>query len=253
MNLVIVFAMLLLPNFARADVLNQNRLSCLDSIKGITQKGFSTSFTYSEKVQNMSMKEFALGLVKKETKKNLMILPTKRNGERGFYVYADDSSFWYKLPKLKKNGEFLPLNYQISDKRISKSTLYLTYYDGVESNGMEYSNKSVSLTTQVPQEDPKSFAPMELKAIQDDASLAAFDENFRHLLSTVDNVRERANQLKSAVERKKMQSNIDDKLNDCLKLFKESKDDSYHKLVLDRLTPQNPEAKSAAPSHSQSK
>lgn len=235
-NIVILSACLALtltPAFA--EVVSKNRLDCIESLTPYSQKGASTSFKFVENVKAMNLKEFSSALIGIDKRKNLMTLPSTRNGERGVYLYADDMAFWYKLPKLQKKGEFLPHFLKIENKQIAKSPLFLTYYDGVESTGAEYSNKSVNLSLKNSESSESSAAPsftnMQMAAIQDSESQNALLENFKRLLKSIHHVYGRSTEKSSPKHRKEITEKFRITLNSCADLFKQSGDKEYLELT----------------------
>lgn len=207
----------------------KNRLDCIESLTPYSQKGASTSFKFSENVKAMNLKEFSSALIGFEKKKNLMTLPSTRNGDRGVYLYADDMAFWYKLPKLHKKGEFLPNYLKIENKQIAKSPLYLTYYDGVESTGAEYSNKSVDLSLKP--NEASTFTTMQMSTIQDSESENVFLENFKRLLKSIHSVYERSTENSASTKKKQITEKFKLTLNSCADLFKQSGDKEYLELT----------------------
>lgn len=232
LTISVTSALILISSSAFAEVVLKNRLDCIDSLVPFTQKGSSTSFKFLENVKDMNLKEFSSALIGMDKRKNLMTLPTTRNGERGFYLFSDEGSFWHPLPKLKKKGEFLPQYLKVENLLISKSPLYLTYYDGVESSGAEYSNKSVSLSLKKPgNEDPATYTNMQMIAVKDSESESAFLNNFKGMLNTIHAVKERYSERKNVNDKKEFNEKLNASLNNCSHLLKKSGDKEYLELT----------------------
>jgi hypothetical protein len=230
--LVSTLAMILPASSAIAGGVLKSRLDCIESLASFSQKGPSTSFKFLEKVKDVSLLEFSAAIIGMDKRKNLMTLPTTRNGERGLYLFSDEGSFWHPLPKLRKKGEFLPQYLKVENNQISKSPLYLIYYDGVESTGAEYSNKSVSL--HLNKSDIEAYAPIvniQTTAIQDSESEKAFLNNYKLQLSKIQNVYERSNELKNASQKKQFTEKLKAALGSCTDSLKKSGDKEYLELI----------------------
>lgn len=221
-----------MPTLLLAETFIKNRLECIHSLTPYAHKGPSSSFTFAENVKDMSVAKFTTALFGRNIQKNLMTLPALRNEERGIYIYSDETSFWYKLPKLKSKGEFMPLYFKIDDVRINKSPVYLTYYDGVESTGKEYGNKSVNLSLKTPTEEEISkYTSMKMSSLQDSQSDVAFAENFKEMLKTIHFVYERNIERSNSIETKKITEKFKSALNNCTNLFLRTNDKEYAELV----------------------
>lgn len=129
----------------------EGRISCYQGLKHDARFTRAKVFNWKESSKIDSLSSYAKALFNKSETKNLLIFPTKRNDERGFYIFTDQGSYWHKLPKLEKAGEMTTLHYVIKNSAISAHPLYITYFDFVEKNGAEYFNKSVTLDTEKPQ------------------------------------------------------------------------------------------------------
>lgn len=224
--------LLLISTSLYADTILKNRLDCTEALSHLARKGSGTSFKFNENVKNMNMKEFTKAVVGVDVQKNLVTIPGTRDGLRGVYLYTNDGTFWHQLPKLQKKGEFLPLNFKIEEKGISKTPLYLTYYDGVESNGNEYSNKSINLSTIKPaKEEINNFKTMPLKALQDQTSKENFNQNFKNILNTMPLVFERETQKVKPNTKKEITEKYKNALDNCALNFKQSNDQEYLELI----------------------
>ena len=156
---------------------------------------------------------------------------------RGFYLYTDNGPFWYQLPKIIKKGEFKPNFLKIENNEISKTPLYLTYYDGVESSGAEYSNKSVGMTTfSKDLTNLQEFHPASVVGILDGDSNLAFLENYKKLLSTIYPVYLRNIENTSPKKKQEVKDKFKKSLAACEELFKQTHDLDFLNLTKSALT-----------------